>query len=217
VKSDRYEVVHLDELETISLEAGEPILRPVRRRLGFEVAGVNCWTVGAAGDTVIERHSEKQLGHEELYVVLAGSAAFTVGDDEFDAPTGTLVFVPPGTERTAVATDAHTTVLAVGARAGEAFQPSGWEDFVVAEGYRRQGEVGRGRAAIAEALAREPDAWQGAYNAACFESLAGDAGAALAHLRRAVELNPEEVRAYAATDTDLDPVRSDPRFEEALA
>lgn len=212
-----YDVIHLDELESIALSPGEPILRPVRRRLGFGVAGVNCWTVAAAGDTVIERHSEKQLGQEELYVVLDGHALFTVGSEEIDAPAGTLVFVPPGTERTAIAVDADTTVLTIGARAGEPFTPSGWEDFTVAEGYRRQGDLARGRAAIAEALAREPDAWQGAYNAACFEALAGDADAALAHLRRAVELNDDEVRGYARSDEDFASLRDDPRFEEALA
>lgn len=213
----RYEVLHLDDFESFPAGPGSPVLRPVRRRFGFEVAGVNCWIGAAAGDTVIERHSESHLGHEELYVVLAGRATFTVGDEEIDAPGGTCVSVPAGIERTAIAGEADTTVLAVGAKAGEAFVSSGWEDFQVAEGYRRQGDLARGRAAIRAAIDREPDAWEGAYNAACFESLTGDADAALRHLRRAVELNPGEVREYAADDTDFDSIRSDDRFAEALA
>lgn len=212
----RYEVVHLDELDSFPGGTGEPVLHPVRRRLGFDVAGVNVWTAAAAGDTVIERHSESHLGHDELYIVLAGCAAFTVGDDELDAPVGTLVAVPTAATRTAVALEAGTTVLAVGAKAGVPFVPSDWEDFRVAEGYRQRGDVERGRALVAEALAREPDSWEGAYNAACFECLAGDADAAFGHLRLAVELGPDEVRKYAADDTDFDPLRADPRFVELV-
>ena len=57
----------------------------------------------------------------------------------------------------------------------------------------------------------------GAYNAACFEALAGETDAALDHLRRAVELDRREVRRYAPEDTDLDSIRDDPRYAELLA
>ena len=74
-----------------------------------------------------------------------------------------------------------------------------------------------GRATVQEALARDPDAWQGAYNAACFEALAGERGAAFEHLRRAVAGGGDEVRTYAETDTDLDSLRDDPRYGEAMS
>jgi hypothetical protein len=67
-----------------------------------------------------------------------------------------------------------------------------------------------------EALEREPDAWQGPFNAACFEALAGQTDAALEHLRRAVELDAAEVRRYAPGDRDLDSIRDDPRYAEVL-
>jgi uncharacterized Ntn-hydrolase superfamily protein len=44
------------------------------------------------------------------------------------------------------------------------------------------------------------------YNLACYESLAGRRDDAVAHLRRAVELD-ESYRALAAGDRDFDPVR----------
>lgn len=46
------------------------------------------------------------------------------------------------------------------------------------------------------------------YNLACYESLAGRHGDAVAHLRRAVELD-ESYRALAAGDPDFDPVRGE--------
>jgi tetratricopeptide (TPR) repeat protein len=49
------------------------------------------------------------------------------------------------------------------------------------------------------------------YNVACCESLAGRTEDALAHLERAIELS-EGFRELARGDSDLDPIRSEPRF-----
>jgi uncharacterized Ntn-hydrolase superfamily protein len=46
------------------------------------------------------------------------------------------------------------------------------------------------------------------YNLACYESLAGRRDDALAHLRRALELDPA-LRTQAAADSDFDPIRDD--------
>jgi adenylate cyclase len=105
----------------------------------------------------------------------------------------------------------------MGAKEGEAFTPGAWEDFFVAYADLRAGNVERGRTAMQGALERQPDEWQGAYNAACFEALAGETDASLAYLQRAVELDRREVRRYAPDDTDLDSVRDDPRYAELLA
>ena len=110
---------------------------------------------------MIEPHREPD-GTEELYVVVRGRAALHVGDETFDAPVGTLVHVPPATFREATAQEPGTTVLAVGAKAGKAFAPGAWEDFFVAFAELRAGNAERGRAAMQEALARQPDEWQGA-------------------------------------------------------
>jgi len=46
------------------------------------------------------------------------------------------------------------------------------------------------------------------YNMACVESLEGDKGAALGHLREALTGDPESVPGWAADDPDLDPIRT---------
>lgn len=214
--SDRgYDVVSIDDLDRYTTTAGTQVLRPLRRRLGFRPFGVNVWVGERAGDHVIEPHREPK-GPEELYVVLRGTARFTLGDESFDAPTGTLVHAPPDTFREATAIDAGTTVLAMGAKAGEAFSPSPWEDFFLAYAELRAGHPDEGRAFVREALERDPEAWQGPFNAACFEGLAGEPDAALEYLRRAAELDAPAVRRYAQEDADLDSIRDDPRYAEIV-
>ncbi len=211
-----YEILSIDELDRLPTTAGTQVLRPLRRRLGFRPFGVNVWVGAQEGDQVIEPHREPK-GPEELYVVLRGTAHFTLGDESFDAPAGTLVHVPPDTFREATAAEPETSVLAMGAEKGKAFTPSAWEDFYVAYAKLRAGDAAAGRVALGEALGRDPEAWQGQFNAACFEALAGDTDAALAYLRKAVERNPAEVKQYAPNDSDLDSIRSDPRYAELLA
>jgi len=201
-----YEVAHIDELEALPVNDGEFVWRPVRRRFGITAFGTNAYTA-AAGQRVIEEHEERS-GHEEMYVVLRGRATFTLGDDEVDAPAGTIVFAQPGTRRGAVAQEDGTAVLAVGAKPGAVFEPSPWETSFAAFSYAQKGELERARAEVAESLAAHPDVWQGHYNAACLEARFGDADAALEHYRRAEELEPDEVRRGAETDSDLDAIRS---------
>lgn len=118
-----YEVLSIDDLERLPTSAGTQILRPLRRRLGFQPFGLNVWVGAREGDHVIEPHRE-QDGPEELYLVLRGTARFTLGDGSFDAPVGTLVHAPPDTFREATAAEPETTVLAMGAETGKAFTPS---------------------------------------------------------------------------------------------
>ena len=101
---------------------------PVRLALGVQAFGINSWTGRSPGDEIIPEHDEVPTGHEELYLVTAGHATFDVGGDEIDGPTGTIVFVrDPATRRGAVARDADTTVVSVGAKAGEVFTAQPWE------------------------------------------------------------------------------------------
>ena len=209
-----YEILGLDDLDRLRSTDGTLLLRPLRRRLGFQPFGINAWEAEQAGDQLIEPHREES-GTEELYVVVRGAARFTLGEETFDAPTGTLVHAVPGRFRSATAAEPGTIVLACGAEAGKAFTPSGWEDFYVAFALLRDGETERARATMHEALAREPDAWQGQYNAACFEALAGEPDDAFDHLQRAIAMNPEVVD-HAAADDDLASLRADPRYAEVV-
>jgi quercetin dioxygenase-like cupin family protein len=207
--SDGYEIAHVDELEELPVNDGEFVWRPVRKRFGITAFGTNAYTA-RAGQRLIEEHFERD-GHEELYVVLRGRATFTLGDDEVDAPAGTLVFVRPGTRRGAIAAEDGSAVLAVGAKPGVVFEPSPWEDIFAAFSYAIQGDLDHARSLIEGAVGRRPDEWQGHFNAACFEVLYGDKERGIAYLQRAHELDPERVSEAAATDTDFDAVRDDPR------
>jgi hypothetical protein len=209
-----YEILGLDDLDRLVSADGARYLRPLRRRLGFQPFGLNAWEAEQAGDQVIEPHREES-GTEELYVVVRGAARFTLGQETFEAPTGTFVHALPGKFRSATATEPGTIVLACGAVAGKAFTPSGWEDFYVAFALLADGETDRARATMQEALGREPDAWQGQYNAACFEALAGEPDAAFDHLQRAIVMNREVVE-LAADDDDLTSLRDDPRYTEVV-
>lgn len=205
-----YEVAHLDELDRFPVDDEGLVWRPVRRRLGIEAFGCNAYTAEQAGDRVVEEHSE-QDGHEELYFVASGRATFVLDDEEHDAPAGTFVFCRPGTKRGAVAAEPGTTVVAFGAKPGVPHEVSKWEQIFVALGHLRKGEEAKGREAIEAAIAEHPGEWQGYYNAACFEARTGHNDAALAHLKRAVELDPKAAE-YAAEDEDFEALRDDPEF-----
>jgi quercetin dioxygenase-like cupin family protein len=118
-----YEASHLDEIKAEQW----PYWAPIRHRFDIRAFGANAWR-GSPGDEVIKRHSERESGHEELYMVLSGRATFTVGADDVDAPAGTCIFIrDPEIERVAFAQEDGTVVLSLGGWAGKAFEPSQWE------------------------------------------------------------------------------------------
>ena len=204
-----YEVAHIDELEELPINKGEFVWRPVRRRFGITAFGTNAYTADA-GQRVVEEHTESG-GHQELYVVLRGRATFTLDGEEIDAPAGTLVFAQPGTRRGAIAAEDGTAVLGVGAKPGEIFEPSPWEDSFAAGSYADLGQVERAREIMDAALAARPDDWRAHYNYACLLALNDEPEAAITELERAYELEPKEVGDYTGRDSDLDSIRDDPR------
>jgi hypothetical protein len=208
-----YEILSLDDLERVPYRGSGEILRPLRRRLGFRPFGVNVWSSEAAGDKLVPPH-EEDSGHEELYVVVRGTAQFTLGDETFDAPAGTLIHALPDTFRKATALEGGTMVLAAGAKAGEAFVPFEWEAVHTAFALLDGGDAAAGRAIMQEGLERDDEPWGRHYNLACYEAMAGEADAAIEELRIAIELNRDNVMKWLPHDTDLDPLREDPRFQE---
>jgi mannose-6-phosphate isomerase-like protein (cupin superfamily) len=212
--SEGYQILSLAEVETAPHRGSELI--PVRHALGFRAAGVNAWKADTGGQ-LIPPH-EEDSGSEELYVVVRGRARFTVGEEEADAPAGTLVFVPAEVFRTAVAAENNTVVFVVGGWIGEAFQTGGWDSFALANRYREEGRLNEARAVIEQLIAQQPDYWVTSYNAGRLEALAGNADAAFEHLRRAKGLDSEgESAVFFREDSPLDSLRDDPRFEELLA
>ncbi len=200
-----WESAHVSELESLK---GPGTLRwsPVRRRFGITAFGTNAYTASKAGQDVVEEHTERTLGHEELYVVLAGRARFTLGGEELDAPAGTLVFIgDPEVKRHAEALEDGTTVLAVGGAPG-LHEPSTWETFFAAYAYADEGELARGLAELETGLSAKPDEPTLLYHLACLTTRAGRLDEARGYLDRAVEIDPK-LAEWAATDDDLAPLR----------
>ena len=208
-----YAVARLDQIDEV--DDGRCPWRPVRAHLGITAFGVNAWTAHAAGDRLINEHDESDVDEEELYLVTEGRASFEIAGERVDAPAGTFVFVPPDAKRTAFAEEAGTTLVAVSAPRGKAYEASGWEIWAP---LRRLYEAGDYEEAIArgrELLDANPGYPALLYNLACCESLAGRKDDALEHLRRAIELS-ETTRDYLEGDPDFDPIREDPAFQELL-
>jgi len=201
-----WNVVNLAELERLPVGKHGLEWRPIRTRLGIEAFGMNAYTSAEAGGEIVEEHTEESLGHEEVYVVVSGHATFTLDGEEVDAPQGTIVHLPdPRTKRTAVSREPGTTVLAVGARRGEAFTPSGWEVSFRAEHLAPDEAV----LLVEEWVAAHPDDPGAFYNLACFRMRAGDRDGALDAVGRAFELDPDRVRRWSSGDADLDPIRAE--------
>jgi quercetin dioxygenase-like cupin family protein len=212
----RYSVTHLDEIPR------RDSWIPIREQLGVGAFGINAYRAEEAGGSVISEHTELMAKHEELYVVVEGQATFTVGGEEVDAPAGTLVFVSdPGTRRGAVAREPGTTVLVVGARPGEAFSVSpweeSWEENQKAMALYREQRYAEAADVLREALDHHPDSAGIHYNLACFDSMAGASVETVAeHLGRSIELYPG-FRDLAREDSDFEPVHHEPTIQALLA
>jgi mannose-6-phosphate isomerase-like protein (cupin superfamily) len=207
-----YNVVHLDELESIPVGDRGLQWRPIRSRLGIRAFGTNAYTANV-GAEIVEEHTERTYGHEEMYVVVRGRATFTLDGADIDAPAGTIVHVPdPSVRRTAVAREPETTVLAVGGKPGEAFEPSAWELGFQAS----QMEPREAVAYVEQHMGEYPESPATHYNLACFRALAGDRDGAIDALARAAELDSESVQKWAEGDSDLDSIRNDARVASLL-
>lgn len=206
-----YEVVHVDELDAVPVAEGL-VWRPVRRRLDVRAFGVNAYTSEEVGGQVVEDHTESQLGHEEIYLVLRGSATFTLDGEDVELGAGTLVHISdPQVRRVAHSREPDTTVLALGGKPGEPYEVSAWEAMFAAIPATRRGDWDEAIRLHVEALAERPDHPALLYNLACVEALAGRSLDALLHLERAVELNPRYAE-LARDDPDFDSIRAEPAF-----
>jgi hypothetical protein len=119
----------LAEVPTIGPEdAGDPIWYPLQHHFGLTAFGANAYVAPEAGGELLGAHDELASGQEELYVVVAGVALFTLDGDEFEARAPFVVAVPdPAVSRAAVAVESATTVLAFGGEHREEFRSS-WRE-----------------------------------------------------------------------------------------
>jgi hypothetical protein len=206
-----YEVGRFDDLEAIPVAEGL-VWHPIRRRFGINAFGINAYTAEAVGGHVVERHTEQQLGHEEVYMVVNGRARFILDEEEIDAAAGTMVFIrDTAVQREAIAEEPGTLVLAVGAKPGAAYEESAWETMFYALPASRAGDWETAIALHEEALAERPGHSALLYNLACMECLGGRHQDALLHLQEAGKLDQRWVE-DAQKDTDFDAIRREPGF-----
>ena len=191
----------------------------LREDLDVGAFGVNAVYRREVGETVVPYHHEAGPGgdrHEELYVVVQGSAAFTIDGDTVEAPQGTVIFVrDPAAEREATATSADTIVLAVGAPRDHAYRLTPAQSAVgFWDAYRAEDW-----AAALEATNRGLEVYPGnahlLYNVACMQSLLGHDEAALTALAESVS-KWDRYKEQARKDDDFASLRDDPRFLELL-
>jgi tetratricopeptide (TPR) repeat protein len=205
---------HLDAIEAFD-DAG-CLFRPVRLQLGITAFGASVWTARAAGDLVIDWHDPGDpTADEELFLVVQGHAVFELNGERVEAPVGTFVFAPPGTQRRAYGTEAGTAILLIEGTPGRGYQPRGWELWAPLAPMYAAGRYAEVADALRSAVEAHPEYGMLFYNLACCESLSGQPTVALDHLRRAIELS-EEFRDNARSDADLDGIRGMSSFSDLV-
>jgi tetratricopeptide (TPR) repeat protein len=200
-----FEIVGLTEIESLP---GPGTLRwtPLRKHLGITAFGLNAYTAAEAGQDVVEEHTEERLGHEEVYVVVAGRATFVLDGEEHEVPAGSAVFLrDPKLKRYARAEEPGTTVLAIGGKPGQ-HEISAWEYFFAAYPKADAGDLEGALAEIDAGLAERPDHPALHYHRACMLTRLGRLDEARTHLDRAIEIDPFFAE-HAKTDDDLAPLR----------
>jgi tetratricopeptide (TPR) repeat protein len=206
-------VAHIDELDHIEMTDGF-VWRPVRRRFDIKAFGVNAYTPGATMQ-VVEEHTENQLEHREIYLVLRGRVKFTVGENEHELRQGQLIYVSdPSLRRSAVALTDDAAVIAFGGKPGEAFEVSAWETWFAASPYAQAEDWDEAIRIHEEGLAELPGNPALLYNLACMECRAGRALDGLLHLQEAVAREPKWAK-YAQTDSDFAAIRDEQGFPAA--
>ena len=210
-----FAVAQLEEIQEV--DDGRGSFRPVRHHFGIQTFGVTASTARTDGERLVNEHDEAEPdSSEELYVVMSGHATFELDGESRDAPAGTFLHVLPGVKRTAFAREAGTTVLAIGAApVGKPYEPNGWELFAPLFPLFASGDYVEGADRAQALIADDPPYGAVYYNTACFESRAGRTDAALAHLRRAIELSPA-LAEPARDDDDLAALREHAGFAEIV-
>jgi hypothetical protein len=202
-EGEGWKALALDEVEAVPWRGTELVWHPVRGALGTRIVGMGGYTADHAGQVVIEGHTESEdgLNHEEVYLVLRGRATFTLNGREVDAPAGTFVAVlDPSVHRRAVAVEADTAVLALGAM--PTFVPSDSEWIERARPHLRS-DPERAIAILEDLRTTKPDGPVAEVAAAFIAIARGDESAARAALAGLVARRPDLV-GVIAEDEELE-------------
>jgi mannose-6-phosphate isomerase-like protein (cupin superfamily) len=103
------------QVSVVGPAEGESIqLGPTRMRI-LEDGSNTAHRLGV-GEITLAPHTDgppqhRHARHDEGFYVVSGTARFTVGENVYDAPAGTLVMVPPGSPHTFANPTGEVTVL----------------------------------------------------------------------------------------------------------
>jgi mannose-6-phosphate isomerase-like protein (cupin superfamily) len=201
VERQRWKVVRLEDVEAVAWRGTELTWRPLRAALGATLVGISAYTTSRAGQEVVEDHIESRdgRGHEEVYVVLRGRAAFTLDGERMVAGPETFLVVDPEVRRSAVSLDPETVVLAIGGPKNFEAAASEWIDR--ARPYLHD-DPPRARAIIDELRRERPDSPAVHLGEALFAAAQGDQAAARQRLAEGITTTPK-LRDYALTEPSL--------------
>jgi len=109
-------VLTLADVPETAITAGR--WQALNDRLGIRAFGVNAVAIEPGEEIDIE-HDEVESGHQEVYVVVAGRAAFLLGSEEVEAGPGDVVAVAdPAETRSYRALATGTRIVCFGGPSG---------------------------------------------------------------------------------------------------
>ncbi len=117
--------ITVKKIEEIAPYSGPNAIPGIRFRPARQALGVSSW-----GMNVIEldpncsgypEHDHESEGHEEVYLVLAGSVVLQAEGGERTLSQGDFVRVPPATKRKFVTREKGGTLLALGGTPGKPY------------------------------------------------------------------------------------------------
>jgi hypothetical protein len=196
--------VGIDEVEAIPWRGTELMWRPVRAALAARVIGISAYTAEAPGQELIEDHVEDAdgRGHEEIYLVIRGSARFVLDGEVVDAPAGTFVRVDSRVRRSATAAAVPAAVIVVGGN--PEYEPAASEWIERARPWFRD-DPARARALLDELAEAQPDSAAAPLGEALFAAARGETDEARASLAEAIRRAPA-ARDYARGEPSLAPL-----------
>jgi quercetin dioxygenase-like cupin family protein len=114
-----FDIVHSNDFE----RAGK--WRLARRSLGLRSFGMN--VVDLQPGERIPEHHERERDHEEVFIVLSGTATMVIDGAEHPAPAGTFARLDPEPMRAVVnSSDEPTMVLIASAPRSSGYEPLDW-------------------------------------------------------------------------------------------
>jgi hypothetical protein len=126
-----FTIKRVEDMETIF----DGIVHRARASLGASALGMQLmdfparWEGYPNHDHVGDSADENDLGQEEIYIALEGTATLVVAGGEHTLEPGVLARVGPGQKRRILPGPDGFRMVAVGGRPGEAYRPPAWTEL----------------------------------------------------------------------------------------